>query len=113
MLEGRTRGGRKSWLYFYNYEKEFPYTPNVRGVRTADWKYIYYPSGDGTPSRYTAELYDLAADPLELHNLIADPAAAKKLVEVKAELARSMARHKAIPDHMPVDGGIINVLPKF
>ncbi len=25
---------RKSWLYHYNYEKQFPYTPNVRSVRT-------------------------------------------------------------------------------
>ncbi len=25
---------RKSWLYHYNYEQQFPYTPNVRGVRT-------------------------------------------------------------------------------
>jgi hypothetical protein len=24
-----------------------------------------------------------------------------------------MRRHKAAPDHMPLDGGIINVLPKF
>ena len=81
--------------------------------RTADWKYTYYPSGDGSPSRYTAELYDLAADPLALHNLIADPAAAKKLAESKEEMARLMASHKAIPDRMPVDGGIINVLPRF
>ena len=25
---------RSSWMYEYNFEKEFPYTPNVRGVRT-------------------------------------------------------------------------------
>src|SRR6185436_15081908 len=25
LLEGRTPGWRNSWLYFYNYEKEFPY----------------------------------------------------------------------------------------
>ena len=50
-------GWRQSFLYFYNYEKEFPYTPNVRGIRTADWKYIHYPHGDGSPDRYQAELY--------------------------------------------------------
>lgn len=113
LLEGKAGGWRDSFLYFYNYEKEFPYTPNVRGVRTADWKYIYYPHGDGSPDRYTAELYHLAADPLELHNLIADPAAAAKLAELKKEHARLMRRHKAVPDRMPLDGGIINVLPKF
>ena len=113
LLAGKAGAWRDSFLYFYNYEKEFPYTPNVRGVRTADWKYIYYPHGDGSPDRYTAELYHLAADPLELHNLIADPAAAAKLAELKKEHARLMRRHKAVPDRMPLDGGIINVLPKF
>ena len=82
-------------------------------MRTADWKYIHYPHGDGSPDRYTAELYNLAADPLEMHNLIADPAAAGKLAELKKEHDRLMRRHKAVPDHMPLDGGIINVLPKF
>ena len=113
LLEGKTQGWRRSWLYFYNYEKEFPYTPNVRGLRTPDWKYICYPSGDGEPGRYTDELYKLAADPMEFRNLIADPTLAKKVEELKQEMARLMATHKAIPDRMPADGGIINVLPKF
>jgi arylsulfatase A-like enzyme len=113
LLEGNTRGWRTAWIYFYNYESEFPYTPNVRGIRTADWKYIYYPSGDGEPSRYTAELYKLNADPLEFRNLVADPTLAKKVEQLKQEMARLMAKHKAIPDRMPVDGGIINVLPRF
>ena len=43
---------RKSWFYYYNYEKEFPYTPNVRGIRTAEWKYVHYPRGDGSPDTY-------------------------------------------------------------
>ncbi|MCX6923301.1 MAG: DUF4976 domain-containing protein [Verrucomicrobia bacterium] len=113
LLRGKTNGWRKSFLYFYNYEKEFPYTPNVRGIRTPDWKYIYYPHGDGSPDRYQAELYHLATDPLETHNLIADAASAGKLAELKREHARLMRQHKAVPDHMPIDGGIINVLPKF
>jgi len=113
LLKGNTRGWRRSWLYFYNYEKEFPYTPNVRGIRTAEWKYICYPSGDGEPSRYTDELYKLSADPMEFRNLIADPTLAKRLEKLKNEMARQMADHKAIPDYMPVGGGIINVLPRF
>ena len=36
LLEGRRRLA-KSWFYEYNYEKQFPYTPNVRGVRTDYW----------------------------------------------------------------------------
>lgn len=113
LLAGQSRGWRKSWLYFYNYEKEFPYTPNVRGVRTDGWKFVHFPPGDGGADRHTAELYDLANDPLEKRNLISDPASADKLAELKKELDRLMRRHKALPDRMPVDGGIINVLPRF
>jgi len=50
---------------------------------------------------------------MEFRNLIADPTVTKKLEELKQEMARLMAKHKAVPDHMPVDGGIINVLPRF
>jgi len=113
LLSGKTGGWRDSFLYFYNYEPQFPYTPNIRGVRTDDWKYIRYPHGDGGPDRQKAELYHLADDPLETRNLAEDPAHAKKLRELQAEWQRLMRRHKALPDRMPVDGGITNVLPKF
>ena len=49
LLKGDNADWRKSWFYEYNYEKQFPYTPNVRGVMTREWKYIHYPHGDGTP----------------------------------------------------------------
>jgi arylsulfatase A-like enzyme len=113
LLEGKTKGWRTSFLYFYNYEKEFPYTPNVRGVRTDRWKYIYYPHGNGSPDRYSAELYDLRADPLELTNRISDPECVDVIKDLQREHHRLMQRHKALPDRMPVDGGIINVLPRF
>ncbi len=57
LVQGGDRGWRKSWYYEYNYEKQFPYTPNVRGVRTDEWKYVHYPQGDGSPDRHMAELY--------------------------------------------------------
>ena len=34
LLAGHGENWRKSWYYEYNYQKQFPYTPNVRGVRT-------------------------------------------------------------------------------
>jgi N-acetylglucosamine-6-sulfatase len=113
LLEGKTKGWRSSFLYFYNYEKEFPYTPNVRGVRTDRWKYIYYPHGDGSPDRYGAELYDLRADPLEVNNRIDDPGLADVVKAMRREHYRLMQRHQALPDRMPLDGGITNVLPRF
>ena len=104
---------RTSWFYYYNYEKEFPYTPNVRGVRTAQWTYIRYPHGDGTPDRHLAELYDLVEDPAERVNRINDPKASGRLEELKAELNRLMAVTGLTPetDRMPIDAGIKKELP--
>ncbi|MBM4016764.1 MAG: sulfatase [Planctomycetes bacterium] len=113
LLGGDARGWRTSWHYAYNYETEFPYTPNIRGVRTEEWKYVHYPHGDGGPDRYKAELYCLKTDPHETRNLVDDPAAAEKLKELQAELARLLRQTGADPDIMPVDEGIKNVLPRY
>jgi arylsulfatase A-like enzyme len=104
---------RTSWFYHYNYEQQFPYTPNVRGVRTVDWKYNHYPHGDGQPDRHLAELYDLKNDPLETTNLAADPKFAGKLAELQAELAARLAETglTAASDKMPLDEGIKSQLP--
>ncbi len=102
---------RHSFLYHYNYEKQFPYTPNVRGVRTDEWKYIHYPHGDGSPDKHLAELYDLKSDPEERHNLIAKPEHAAKVTELQAELTRVMAEVGITDDKMPLDEGIKQQLP--
>jgi N-acetylglucosamine-6-sulfatase len=111
-----TRGDaewRSSWFYHYNYEKQFPYTPNVRAVRTDDWKYIRYPHGDGSPDRHLEELYQLREDPSEARNLAQQPEFAPKIKELRAELERLMSatglnREK---DSMPLDEGIKAALP--
>jgi N-acetylglucosamine-6-sulfatase len=104
---------RKSWFYEYNYEKQFPFTPNVRGVRTETMKYIHYPPGDGTPDKHMAELYNLAVDPNEDTNLIGDPAYADRLSQLKNELDRRMEETglTAATDKMPLDEGIKQTLP--
>jgi arylsulfatase A-like enzyme len=109
---GDNSGWRKSWYYEYNYEKEFPYTPNVRGVRTDDWKYIHYPNGDVRPDKYLAELYHLKEDPLEKNNLINVPEAHKKLEELRAELYRLQKETRALPDKMPVNPELRMELPE-
>jgi N-acetylglucosamine-6-sulfatase len=112
LVAGDDAGWRRSWFYQYNYEKEFPYTPNVRGVRTDRWKYVHYPPGDGGPDRHRAELYDLADDPQERRNRIDDPAAAAPLASLKAELERLQEAAGALPDRMPLDEGIKTALPE-
>jgi N-acetylglucosamine-6-sulfatase len=104
---------RTSWLYHYNYEKQFPYTPNVRAVRTDDWKYIHYPHGDGSPDKHMAELYDLKNDPGETKNLIAGPSKKELIERLKAELTTRMSEVGLTPttDKMPLDEGIKKELP--
>jgi N-acetylglucosamine-6-sulfatase len=102
---------RRSFFYEYNYEKQFPYTPNIRGVRTDDWKYIHYPHGDGGPDRHNSELYDLRHDSEERHNLIDDPGQADRIHSLKSELARLEHESGLIHDMMPIDEGIKQVLP--
>jgi N-acetylglucosamine-6-sulfatase len=102
---------RTSFLYHYNYEKQFPYTPNVRGVRTARWKYVRYPAGDGGPDRHKAELFEVAADPDEANNRIDDPSCAGTIQDLRRELDRLLAETGAVPDRMPLDEGVKKALP--
>ncbi len=114
LVQRGDRTWRKSWFYYYNYEKQFPYTPNVRGVRTDTWKYVHYPHGDGGPDRHMAELYNIEFDPEERHNLIANPKYAGVVKDLKAELARLMKATGLTPatDRMPLDEGVKSELPE-
>lgn len=111
LAQGDATGWRTSYLYSYNYEKQFPYTPNVRAVRTDRWKYIHYPPGDGSPDKHKAELYNLKEDPEELHNLIDNPEHAEQLASLKQELEKLLKATGAVPDKMPKDEGIQQALP--
>ncbi len=113
LASGNDAGWRTEWLYYYNYEKQFPYTPNVRSVRGNQFKYIRYPHGDGTPDRHMAELYDMKNDPAESTNLVNDPNYRSKITEMEERLVRAM---KAVgldqsSDVMPIDAGIGTALP--
>ncbi len=111
LAKGADPHWRSSWLYEYNYEKQFPYTPNIRGVRTDEWVYMRYPHGDGSPDRHKAELYHLLSDPMQLRNRIDDPAAAPKLAELRQELDRLMRDYGMTMTQMPLDEGIKQGLP--
>lgn len=111
LVEGRDIPWREAWLYEYNYEEQFPYTPNVRGIRQGDWKYVAYPPGDGGPLRHMEELYNLADDPREANNLALDPGSAARLASMRDALARLLKETGASPDRMPLDEGIRTELP--
>ncbi|MEZ6033258.1 MAG: sulfatase [Planctomycetaceae bacterium] len=104
---------RDAWFYEYNYEKQFPYTPNIRGIRTDDWKFMHYPHGDGSPDRHLAEMYDLKNDPAELNNLAEDPNYAGQRNELENRLAALLDKEglAGTADKMPVDEGIKTELP--
>ncbi|WP_237225888.1 sulfatase [Rubinisphaera sp. JC750] len=102
---------RDAWFYHYNYEKQFPYTPNIRGIRTDRWKYVRYPHGDGSPDKHQAELYDLASDPKELNNLIDDPTKKDLVAKLRKQLDDLMQQADVGADNMPMDEGIKSALP--
>jgi arylsulfatase A-like enzyme len=56
---------------------------SIRALRTARWKYVYYPFDRD-------ELYDLQDDPWEMRNLIDDPASQAALAEMRARLVKRM-----------------------
>jgi arylsulfatase A-like enzyme len=113
LSHGKDPDWRKGWFYEYNYEKQFPYTPNVRGIRTDEWKFIRYPHGDGKPDRHMAELYNLKQDPQELKNLATNPEFADTRRELEQQLSQLLAAEglTAATDRMPLDEGIKTELP--
>jgi N-acetylglucosamine-6-sulfatase len=113
LANGGDPAWRQAWFYEYNYEKQFPYTPNIRGLRTDKWKFIRYPHGDGSPDKHLAELYDLRHDPGELRNLAVAAQYAPMRRELEQQLAALLAAEGLTPeqDKMPLDEGIKTALP--
>jgi N-acetylglucosamine-6-sulfatase len=113
LAHGRDPAWRTAWFYEYNYEKQFPYTPNVRGIRTDEWKFIRYPHGDGSPDRHTPELYNLRSDPGELRNLAQVKRHASTRRKLEQQLAALLAAEGLTPDKdaMPLDQGVKAQLP--
>ena len=65
LLQGAKTAWREELLYEYYWERNYPQTPTIHALRTDRYKYIHcHGIWD------IDELYDLAEDPLEAHNLI-------------------------------------------
>ena len=68
LLERKEIPWRDAVFYEYYWERNFPQTPTVHGIRTDRYKYMHYHGIWDTD-----ELYDLQNDPNEKHNLIDRP----------------------------------------
>ncbi len=70
--------------FFYEHHYGPKIIPPVEGVRTERWSYMRWME----PNPLVEELYDITADPLEAHNLIADPARQVDLADLRARWER-------------------------
>ena len=73
--------------YFYEHAtiKNTNFIPSSEALVRKDWKYFYWPDFK------TEQLFDLRADPMEEHDLSADPAQAARLVEMRRRFAELKA----------------------
>jgi arylsulfatase A-like enzyme len=100
LLTGKSAGWRKSFLAEYFLENQYPGTPTLAAVRTADAKLVKYPGHD----EWT-ELFDLAHDPYETKNLAADPAHKDLLSRMQSEFdQQAKATQFEIPDYADKPG---------
>ncbi len=94
---------RKDFIYEYAWEQDFPYTPNIVGLRTETHSLMNYPG-----IWDMSELYDLRKDPDQVDNLLAgavlgprmrgryanhvkDPAVRETVDQLQARLAELLA----------------------
>jgi arylsulfatase A-like enzyme len=88
LAQGKIRASdwKPDFIYEYYWEWNFPHTPTTFAIVRDRVKYIQY---HGIWD--TEELYDLARDPEEMHNLIDDPAYEATKQDLRVALYRQLA----------------------
>ncbi|MBK7477551.1 MAG: sulfatase [Haliscomenobacter sp.] len=96
IFKENAHGWRRSFLVEYYSDTVFPrvFKMGYKAVRDSRYKYIHYVDLEGMN-----ELYDLAEDPYELHNLMDDPGKARILKKMKTQLNRLLTQTGA--DRLP------------
>lgn len=106
LLRGETVDDWPTSMYYRYWEHDDPshHAPAHYGVRTLRHKYIvYYNDGMGSPGSSSRtmpveyELYDLVEDPMELTNVIDDPAHEQVRRSLEHELARLQGQFGDLP----------------
>lgn len=78
LMLGEEIAWRDEVYYEYYWERDFPHTPTVFGIRTEKYKYMtYHGIWD------IDELYDMENDPDEMHNLISKPEMKDTIIELR------------------------------
>jgi arylsulfatase A-like enzyme len=96
LLEGENKPLRSAFFYEYFYENPYKIAPYTLAVRTDAAKLIKYPGHDDW-----TELFDLSADPFEMHNLFNDAASADLREKMLTEFDRQQAAVKyKLPENM-------------
>ena len=90
VLSGGDADWRSAMLYEYFWERSFPQTPTVFGVRTERYKYMNYHGIFDLN-----ELYDLEKDPKEMDNLIDDPAYYEVRLDMEKRLTELLKQYGA------------------
>ncbi len=81
LLKGEETEWRDRVYYEYYWERNFPHTPTVHGIRTEKYKYMrYHGIWDSD------EFYDIENDPDEMHNLIENPQYKELIEQFNTEL---------------------------
>ena len=87
---------RQSFFYEYFFDNGLKgRVPDLVGIRTQNWKYVYNTLLEGTD---IDELYDLQADPGEMKNLFLDKGSASMLKELQKELQTMKELYRYNPD---------------
>lgn len=81
LLKGEKPKWRDRIFYEYYWERAFPMTPTVFGIRTDQYKYMYY-----WGVWDTEELYDIKNDPKEMNNLINEPQYQKLIKDLRNQV---------------------------
>ncbi|MFN7929992.1 MAG: sulfatase [Blastocatellia bacterium] len=105
LLQGKSVTWRKSLLYEYYWERNFPQTPTMHALRGDRYKYIHYHGIWDSD-----ELYDLQTDPLETTNLIRSPEHQAVVKEMNTQLFDELTATQGlyIPFY-PDRGGVNNL----